>query len=69
MTTIGGPSRLRYRERTTSWEVREPVVLFDSAIPGAESEPGDRLVIDLDPGEYRVRATCTKDEDDWMILS
>jgi len=50
------------------WEVREPVVLFDSAIPGAELEPDDLLVIDLDPGRYRVRATYTKDEDNWMIL-
>ncbi|WP_184616825.1 Imm21 family immunity protein [Sphaerisporangium krabiense] len=50
------------------WEARESVVLFDSAIPGAESEPDDRLVIDLDPGRYRVRATYTKDEDNWMIL-
>ncbi|MFI6458396.1 Imm21 family immunity protein [Streptosporangium amethystogenes] len=50
------------------WEARESVVLFDSAIPGAELEPDDRLVIDLDPGRYRVRATYTKDEDNWMIL-
>ncbi|WP_435827174.1 hypothetical protein [Nonomuraea dietziae] len=40
------------------WKVWEAVVLFDSAIPGAE----------LEPGQYRVRATCTKDEDNWMIL-
>ncbi|MET9249304.1 Imm21 family immunity protein [Nonomuraea sp. NPDC003709] len=41
-----------------NWEVREAVVLFDSAIPGAE----------LEPGRYRVRATYMKDEDNWMIL-
>ncbi|MEV4569326.1 Imm21 family immunity protein [Nonomuraea sp. NPDC049419] len=52
-----------------NWEVREPVVLFDSAIPGAELEPDDRLIIDLESGQYRVRATYTKDEDNWMILA
>jgi hypothetical protein len=51
-----------------SWEVRETVVLFDSATPGVELEPDDRLIIDLEPGQYRVRATCTEDEDNWMIL-
>ncbi|WP_237101776.1 Imm21 family immunity protein [Nonomuraea sp. MG754425] len=51
-----------------NWEVREAVALFDSAIPGAELEPDDRLIIDLEPGQYRVRATYMKDEDNWMIL-
>ncbi|MER5326765.1 Imm21 family immunity protein [Streptosporangium roseum] len=51
-----------------NWEVQEAVVLFDSAIPGVELEPDDRLIIDLEPGRYRVRATYTKDEDNWMIL-
>jgi hypothetical protein len=50
------------------WEVREAVVLFDSAFPGAESGPDDLLMIDLAPGLYRVRATYQKDEDNWMIL-
>ncbi|WP_431904789.1 Imm21 family immunity protein [Nonomuraea sp. bgisy101] len=50
------------------WEVREAVVLFDSAIPGAELQPDDRIIIDLEPGEYRVRGTYIKDEDNWMIL-
>ncbi|GIH99584.1 Imm21 family immunity protein [Planobispora takensis] len=50
------------------WRVREAVVLFDSVIPGAELEPDDRLVIDLDPGEYRVRATYTEDKGNCMVL-
>ncbi|GAA4983809.1 immunity 21 family protein [Nonomuraea thailandensis] len=50
------------------WEVREPVVLFDSAIPGAEVEPDERLVIDLEPARYRVRAAYAEDEDNAMIL-
>jgi hypothetical protein len=55
-------------DEDANWEVREAVVLFDSAIPGAELEPDGRLIIDLEPGQYRVRATYTKDEDNWMIL-
>ncbi len=51
-----------------NWEVQESVVLFDSAIPGAELELDDRLIIDLKPGQYRVRATYAEDEDSWMIL-
>ncbi|MDP9864167.1 hypothetical protein J2S55_003433 [Streptosporangium brasiliense] len=51
-----------------NWEVRESIVLFDSTIPGAELQPDERLIIDLGPGQYRVRATYTKDEDNWMIL-
>ncbi|GAA3472687.1 Imm21 family immunity protein [Nonomuraea roseola] len=51
-----------------NWEVQEAVVLFDSAVPGAELEPDDRLIVDLEPGQYRVRATYTKDEGNWMIL-
>ncbi|MEU7829719.1 Imm21 family immunity protein [Nonomuraea sp. NPDC049129] len=51
-----------------NWEVREAVVLFDSAIPGAELEPDERLIIDLEPGRYRVRATYTENEDYRMIL-
>ncbi|UGT55935.1 Imm21 family immunity protein [Nocardia asteroides] len=50
------------------WEVREPVVLFDSAWPGAEIEPDNQLHIALDPGHYRVRATHIKDPDNRMIL-
>ncbi|MEW1840223.1 Imm21 family immunity protein [Nonomuraea angiospora] len=50
------------------WEVREVAVLFDSAIPGAELESNERLILDLKPGEYRVRATYMKDENNGMIL-
>ncbi|WP_327152131.1 Imm21 family immunity protein [Nocardia sp. NBC_01329] len=50
------------------WEVREPVMLFDSAWAGAEIEPDNRLLVDLDPGSYRVRATSLRDSGDWMIL-
>ncbi|MET9247680.1 Imm21 family immunity protein [Nonomuraea sp. NPDC003709] len=46
------------------WEVREVAVLFDSAIPGAELEPDERLILDLKPGEYRVRATYMK----WLTV-
>ncbi|MCZ7438821.1 Imm21 family immunity protein [Micromonospora sp. WMMC241] len=50
------------------WVVEGPVVVFDSAWPGAELEPDNHLVIDLRPGEYRVRATYHADGDNWMIL-
>jgi hypothetical protein len=50
------------------WEVRGPVVLFDSAWPGSELEPDNHLLVDLEPGRYRVRAAYKKDQDNWMIL-
>lgn len=50
------------------WNVPGTVVLFDSAWPGSELDPGDHLVIDLTPGRYRVRATFIKDDTVWMIL-
>jgi hypothetical protein len=50
------------------WDVREPVVMFDSAWPGSEMEPDNHLVIDLEPASYRVRATYLEDQDNWMIL-
>ncbi|GLY78095.1 Imm21 family immunity protein [Actinoallomurus iriomotensis] len=50
------------------WDVHEPIVIFDSAWPGSEIEPGNHLLIDLEPGRYRVRATYLKDQDNWMIL-
>ncbi|MER6512068.1 Imm21 family immunity protein [Nonomuraea sp. NPDC001636] len=65
---LASGGRSHRRPRAAGWEVREAVVLFDSAIPGAELEPDGRLIIDLEPGQYRVRATYTKDEDTWMIL-
>lgn len=52
------------------WEVREPVLLFDSAWAGTEIEVDNKLHIALDPGRYRVRATYIEDrgEGNWMIL-
>ena len=50
------------------WDVRGPLVLFDSAWPGAEIEPDNHLVIDIEPGRYRVRATSLKDQGSWMLL-
>lgn len=43
-------------------------MLFDSAWAGAEIEPDNQLLIDLDPGSYRVRAASLRDSDNWMIL-
>jgi hypothetical protein len=51
------------------WDVREPVVLFDSAWPGAEVEADNHLVVDVEPGRYRVRATYLKEDHSWMILT
>ncbi|MDI1466105.1 Imm21 family immunity protein [Catellatospora sp. KI3] len=50
------------------WDVEGPVVLFDSAEPGADPEPGNHLVIDLEPGQYRVRATYRAEGHNQMIL-
>lgn len=50
------------------WDVDGPVVLFDSAWPGATPEPGNHLVIDLAPARYRVRATYRADGSNWMFL-
>lgn len=50
------------------WVAEGPVVVFDSALPGAELKPDNHLVIDLRPDEYRVRATYHIDGDNWMIL-
>ncbi|MEV6325602.1 Imm21 family immunity protein [Nocardia sp. NPDC051787] len=50
------------------WEIREPVMLFDSAWPGTEIELDNQLHIALDPGRYRVRATYIKNPGNWMIL-
>jgi hypothetical protein len=44
------------------------VVLFGSACPGADLEPDNHLVIDIRPGEYRIRATYRTNGDSWMIL-
>ena len=50
------------------WEIREPVLLFDSAWAGTEIELDNRLHIALDPGLYRVRATYIETGGNWMIL-
>ncbi|WDZ83082.1 immunity 21 family protein [Micromonospora cathayae] len=50
------------------WVVDGSVVMFDSAWPGAELEPDNHLVIDLHPGEHRVRAAYLADGDSRMIL-
>ncbi|MEV0173818.1 immunity 21 family protein [Streptomyces sp. NPDC050803] len=38
------------------WTVRGPVLLFDSAWPGTETERTDHLRVTLEPGRYAVRA-------------
>jgi hypothetical protein len=50
------------------WEIREPVMLFDSAWPGSEIELDNQLHIALDPGRYRVRATSINGPDNRMFL-
>ncbi|WP_433566840.1 Imm21 family immunity protein [Nocardia sp. CA-151230] len=56
------------RDEDLVWEVRGPVILFDSAWSGAEIEPDNQLRIDLEPGSYRVRATSLREPGDWLIL-
>lgn len=56
------------RDEDLVWEIREPVVLFDSAWPGSEIELDNQLDIALDPGRYRVRATYIKNPGNRMIL-
>ncbi|MEV8545651.1 immunity 21 family protein [Streptomyces sp. NPDC051572] len=43
-------------ENEVHWDVPGPVVLFDSAWPGRESEGTEHLKVDLEPGRYAVRA-------------
>jgi hypothetical protein len=52
------------------WNVPGPVVLFDSAYPGADvfaHLAGEHLVIDLAPGCYSVRHASVEPDDDTMI--
>ncbi|MFB6827097.1 Imm21 family immunity protein [Streptomyces virginiae] len=42
------------------WEVPGPVVLFDSAWPGAEVEPDNHARVELTPGRYAVRAASAR---------
>lgn len=51
-----------------TWNVDGPIVLFDSAWPGATPEPGNHLIIDLPPAGYRVRAAYERSDRTWMIL-
>jgi hypothetical protein len=37
-------------------------------LPGSELEPDNRLLVDLEPDRYRVRAAYKEDQDSWMIL-
>ncbi|MEV7282411.1 IS5 family transposase [Streptomyces sp. NPDC093111] len=51
------------------WDVPGPVVLFDSAWPGDESEPEHHLRVDLEPGRYSVRATYVEpNPETWLNL-
>jgi hypothetical protein len=50
------------------WTVDGPVVLFDSAIPGAGLEPHNHLTVDMEPGQYTVRAAYHEDGPKWMVL-
>jgi hypothetical protein len=50
------------------WVIRGPVVLFDSWLSGAEIEPDNHLVIDIEPGRYRVRATGLNDHHNGAVL-
>ncbi|MGI5170124.1 Imm21 family immunity protein [Spirillospora sp. CA-253888] len=57
-------------DQTLTWDVREPVVLFDSTWPGTDLEPGNHLRIDsIKPGRYRVQAAYIEQPDNWMILT
>ncbi|MEU5993103.1 Imm21 family immunity protein [Spirillospora sp. NPDC047418] len=52
------------------WNVPGPVVLFDSAYPGADvfaHLADEHLVIDLAPGCYSVRHASVEPDDDTMI--
>lgn len=50
------------------WVIREPVVLFESWLSGTEMEPDNHLVINIEPGRYRVRATGLNDHRGGAIL-
>lgn len=50
------------------WDAPGSAVLFDSTWAGTELEPDNHLLVDLEPGRYRVRATSTKSDTVWMIL-
>ena len=43
------------------WNIHGPVVLFESWSSGTEIEPDNHLVIDIEPGCYRVRAASLND--------
>ncbi|WP_026401024.1 Imm21 family immunity protein [Actinomadura rifamycini] len=60
-------SSVRWDEELT-WDAGGPAVLFDSAYPGPEPGPGDRLRVELPPGPHRVRAAYREDASAWMHL-
>ncbi|WP_269856977.1 Imm21 family immunity protein [Streptomyces sp. RPT161] len=43
-----------------SWDVREPVILFDSVHASSEIASGEHLRIELSPGRYSVGAAYTE---------
>ena len=51
------------------WKVPGPVVLFDSAWPGGETERTEHLRVPLTPGTYAVRAAHARPgPETWLIL-
>jgi Immunity protein 21 len=42
------------------WDVPGPVVLFDSAWPGNDTEHTEHLRVPLEPGPYAVRAAHSR---------
>jgi hypothetical protein len=51
-----------------TWDIREPVVLCEAVWPGTKIEADNHLVIDIQPGRHRVRATYLTDDSNWMFL-
>ncbi|MFD7697422.1 immunity 21 family protein [Streptomyces sp. NPDC059374] len=67
----GIPSALATADwgREVHWKVPGPVVLFDSAWPGRETERTEHLRVGLTPGAYAVRAAHARPgPETWMIL-
>jgi hypothetical protein len=56
-------------ETELRWHVPGPVVLFDSAWPGAGADREEHLRVPLEPGTYAVRAAYTRPEPEtWVGL-
>ncbi|MGW4498238.1 Imm21 family immunity protein [Micromonospora sp. NPDC004336] len=43
-----------------SWPTDGPAVLFDAALGGDETEPAGRLLVEVEPGTYRLRTACVE---------